>query len=108
MEKTKKEQGHPEIQVKIKFLKRLPQNDLGTCNRVRRKASEFEICISEQANRTLAEFGSTLLHELLHLWVFLMANYGYKVGLAREHKFIYAVENVVIKFMEIFLKEKTT
>jgi hypothetical protein len=87
--------------ITIKTVKKLPEGDCGYCIRRNRKGSKYEIEISEAAHKNVAEFGSTLLHELLHLWVYVLQIYGYRVKLKYEHKWIQAVEKVVIEFMYI-------
>lgn len=64
------------------------------------------ITISLKRNTTLAEWGSTLLHELLHLWTTLMRYNGLRVSDRQEHKFIYAVEDAVLKIMLKYLKRR--
>ena len=65
------------------------------------------ITVSLKLNKTLAEWGSTLLHELLHLWTTLMRQNGLKVTDAREHRFIYAAEREVLKVMVKYMKRRT-
>lgn len=57
------------------------------------------ITISVKRNKTLAAWGSTLLHEMLHLWTTLMRQNGLRVSDRREHRFIYATEQAVLKVM---------
>lgn len=64
------------------------------------------ITISIKRNPTLAAWGSTLLHEMLHLWTTLMRYNGLRVTDKREHKFIYAVEDAVLKTIVKYLKRR--
>lgn len=64
------------------------------------------ITISLKHNDTLAEWGSTLLHELLHLWTTMMRQNGLKVTDTREHRFIYAAEKQVLKVMVKYMKRR--
>lgn len=64
------------------------------------------ITISLKLNKTLDEYGATLLHEMLHAWTTLMRKEGFKVSDRREHKFIYAVEDSIIKTMLQHLKQE--
>lgn len=64
------------------------------------------ITISLDRNTTLAEWGSTLLHEMLHLWTTLMRKNGLRVTDRREHTFINAVETSVLKIMVKYLKRR--
>lgn len=89
------------FEVQIKIVDRLPQGDCGICTVRSRSGNKHEILISRRAHKTVAEFGSTLLHELLHLWVNLLKIYGYRVRLKYEHMWIRAVEKVIIEFMYI-------
>lgn len=62
------------------------------------------ITLSLKLNPTLATWGSTLLHELLHLWVTLMRKNGFRVSDKKEHTFIYAVEKAVLQKARKYLK----
>lgn len=92
--------------VTIKLVDKLPEGDCGYCVRRSHTKDQYEIAISKTAHKTLAQYGSTLLHELLHLWVYIMNTYGYKVRLALEHRWIRAVETVVIEFMGILREDE--
>lgn len=65
------------------------------------------ITVSLKHNVTLADWGSTLLHELLHLWTTLMRKNGLRVTNRREHRFINAVEQEIIKCMVKYMKRRT-
>ena len=95
-----------EINVLVKLVRNLPEGDCGYCVQRNRRKDKYEIAISQEAHKTVAAFGSTLLHELLHLWVYIIGLYGYKVKLKYEHKFIRAVEATIIQFMEILKQGK--
>jgi hypothetical protein len=56
-----------------------------------------EITISRAKNLLLADYGATLLHELLHFWVTMLRRKGVRVDNRREHRFIYAAEAVIVK-----------
>ena len=64
------------------------------------------ITISVKRNPTLAAWGSTLLHEMLHLWTSLMRYNGLRVTDKRENKFIYAGEDAILKVMVQYLKRR--
>ena len=89
------------FEVLINLVDKLPKGDCGYCTVRNRRKNKYSIGISASAHRTVADFGSTLLHELLHLWVYVLSKYGYRVKLKYEHKFIYAVETVIVEFMHI-------
>jgi hypothetical protein len=63
------------------------------------------ITISQKLNDTVAEYAATVLHELLHLWVTVLRLKGFRVTNVKEHKFIYAVENTIIKMAKKHLKK---
>jgi hypothetical protein len=60
-----------------------------------RKRDRIKIAVDE--NGTIAEYASTLLHELLHFWLHVMAMRGWVVKDEPEHRFIYAVEKSVLR-----------
>ncbi len=55
------------------------------------------ITISRQLNKSLASYASTMLHELLHVWIRILAIKGFEVDDETEHDFIYAAEKRVLK-----------
>ena len=87
--------------ITISLTDKLPKGDCGYCIQRSRRKDSYQIVISRSAHRTVAEYGSTLLHELLHLWVYILQTYGYRVKLKYEHAWIKAVETVIIQFMDI-------
>lgn len=93
------------MKLEIKNVKRSRNGASG--NFYLRGRESALITISLEQNCTLAEWGSTLLHELLHLWVTLMQHNGLKVTDKREHIFIYAVEKKILKLMVQYLKRRT-
>ena len=54
------------------------------------------ITISRALNKSLASYASTLLHELLHVWIHVLSLKGFKIDDEREHDFIYAAERAVL------------
>ena len=94
------------ITVTIKLVDKLPEGDCGYCVRRSHRKDQYEIAISKSAHKTVAEYGLTLLHELLHLWVYVLNLYGYKVRLALEHKWIRSVESVVVELMGILRQDE--
>ena len=96
-----------QFNVIIKMVQRLPNNeDCGYCIGRSRRKDKYEIAISQEAHKTVAQFGATLLHELLHLWLYILEVYGYKVKLKIEHQFIRAVETTIIQFMYLLKQGK--
>ena len=53
------------------------------------------ITISKSKNKLLADWASSVLHELLHAWVTAIRLRGFKVRGIKEHKFIYGVEDKI-------------
>lgn len=64
------------------------------------------ITVSLKLNQLLAEYGATLLHELLHFWMTMMRREGFKMNDRREHQFIYAVEKKIINEMKKYGRKK--
>lgn len=106
MKRIEKGVNVDQFNVTIKFVDKLPQGDCGYCAARSRKKDQYEIAISRSAHKTVSEMGATLLHEFLHLWVFILQVYGYKVRLRTEHKWIEAVETTIVKFMYILQQDK--
>lgn len=57
------------------------------------------ITLSLKRNTDMAEYAATLLHELLHAYMTLLRREGFRVTDAVEHKWIEAIEVVIIKLM---------
>lgn len=67
--------------------------------------NKCEIAVSAKKNTTVAGYGSTVLHELLHFWLHLLRLEGAKIGKKKEHRFIYDVERAVTTLMTKYWKE---
>ena len=93
------------MKLEIKNVKACRNKAMG--NFLLRGHESALITVSLKLNTTLAEWGSTLLHELLHLWTTLMRQNGFKVSDTREHRFIYAVEREIFKVMRKYMKRRT-
>ncbi len=87
--------------LEIRDVKQCNDGSYGYFIKGKKKA---RISISLKRNESLAEYGSTLLHELLHAYLELLKQKGFKFTSKAEHKFIYAVEKVVLKQMKRHLK----
>lgn len=92
------------MKLEIKNVKKCRNGASG--NFLIRGRNSALITISLKLNTTLAEWGTTLLHELLHCWTTLMRQNGLRVGDKKEHKFIYAVEAEVLKVIVKYLKRR--
>ena len=64
------------------------------------------ITIARQGNRRLAEYGATLLHELLHVWIRILVMNGFQISDKVEHDFIYSVEQAVVRLFRDIVGRK--
>lgn len=92
------------MKLEIKNVKKCQNGASG--NFLLRGHESALITISLKHNTTLAEWGSTLLHEMLHLWTTLMRQNGMRVSDLREHRFIYAAEREIYKVMVKYMKRR--
>lgn len=90
--------------LSIKKVKQCKNGAYG--NYLLRGRERADITISMKLNRTLADYGATLLHEVLHAWTTLMRKEGFKVTDKKEHLFIYAAEKGILKAMKATLRRK--
>jgi hypothetical protein len=60
--------------------------------------------MSLDLNKDLAEYGSTLLHELLHVWLAILQANGAVINKRKEHPFIYAVEKNITGLVKMLSK----
>lgn len=58
------------------------------------------ITVSMAQNDTVAKYAETLLHEILHLWCNIIKRKGAQIDRRREHRFIEAVEDMVLVKLE--------
>jgi len=80
--------------IKIRHAKDL-KDDYGECSFP--TPHKAIITISKKGNGYLAGYASTVLHELLHVWIRILAKKGFEVDDKTEHDFIYAVERDLLK-----------
>lgn len=90
--------------VRIKDVKKCQNGAAG--NFLLRGRESALITVSLKENDTVAEYGSTVLHELLHLWVTILRKKTFKCTDSKEHRFIYAVERAIIKQAKKHLKPR--
>jgi hypothetical protein len=64
-------------------------------------AKRITIQIAQNLNPTVAAYSSTLLHELLHVWVAIVKMSGGTIDRRKEHRFIYKVEDKITKLLKI-------
>lgn len=96
------------MRLDIKWVKRARLNNR-ECYGVTRFFKDDRraiIYISRAANKNVAQYAMTLLHELLHVWIALLRRAGSKVDSRRDHTFIYAVEKVIVKFCKRILLKR--
>lgn len=85
--------------IVMKNKKRIRGKCFGITKYVNRNKVLIEI--SEEMNKEPAEYYSTILHELLHVWVSIMKTNGVKATKEKEHKFIYKVESQIVETMRL-------
>jgi hypothetical protein len=64
------------------------------------------ITISLKCNKYLADYASTILHEMLHAWVTILRVNGVRVTNLKEHRFIYAVERKILAELKFLRRAK--
>ena len=57
--------------------------------------------IAQDKNETIDVFSVTLLHEMLHVWLTMIKSGGATIDLRKDHKFIYAVEDMILKLAQL-------
>lgn len=80
--------------IKIRHAKNL-KDEYGTCSFP--TPHKALITISRKGNGYLAGYAATMLHEMLHVWIRILAKKGFKVEDDVEHEFIYAVERDMLR-----------
>ena len=90
--------------IHLKEVKKCRNGAFG--NFLLRGANFALITLSMELNDTLAEYASTMLHELLHLWITILRVKGFRTTSLIEHKFIYAVEKCVVTLARKHLKPR--
>jgi hypothetical protein len=81
--------------LEIKNVKKCKNGAMG--NFIILGNEKARITISLKENKTVSDYGSTLLHEMLHCWVTLLRAQGIRPTNYKEHHFIYAVEKKILK-----------
>lgn len=88
--------------LQVNKVNKCRDNDCGNFRTVSKDIAIITISLSE--NKLLAEYGATLLHELLHFWMVMLRREGLKIADRTEHSFVYAAEGAVIKVMRKYFK----
>jgi hypothetical protein len=68
-----------------------------------KKNNKIDIYISETACKDMAQFATTLFHEMLHAWIEIIKSGGATIDARKSHRFIYDMEKklaVSIKLMQ--------
>ena len=92
------------MKVEIKMVNKCRNGAFG--NFIVRGRESILITISHEKNQMMAEYGATLLHELLHLWMTLLRGKKFKCSDTKEHQFIYAVERLIYQMAKSYLKPR--
>ena len=92
------------MKVEIKAVKKCRNKAFG--NFLVRGHESALITVSLDKNRTIAEYGATILHELLHLWLTILRQKKFKCTNNKEHRFIYAVEREIYKLAKRHLRPR--
>jgi hypothetical protein len=90
--------------IVIKDVKRIKGQCYGITRYMGRK--KIAIDISMELNKDLAEYGSTLLHELLHVWLVILRSNGAVINKRKEHPFIYQVERQITNLVGMLQRKK--
>ncbi len=90
------------MNIRVKMVSECSEGEYGTCQVVSDKTIQIEI--SEKRNTDVYQFCVTLLHELLHAWMFVMKANG--LHIKKEHKWIYSVQSVVFEALKLVHKRK--
>lgn len=83
------------MNIKIHFVDCCRNDAYGTTEVLNDKT--ILVTISRAKNNTHAEFFVTMLHELLHVWMFILKANGITMSTRREHKWIYLVQNSIVE-----------
>lgn len=84
--------------VKIHFVDECKNKAFGTTEVL--NENTILVQISRSKNKKMSEFFITMLHELLHVWMFILKANGITMSARREHKWIYLVQNSIVKAFE--------
>jgi len=90
--------------VEIKNVKYIRDKCYGIARFISKNRILIEV--SKSLNNTIGEYASTLLHELLHVWVAIVKINGGSIDRRKEHKFIYQVERDISKRLTIMRRQK--
>ncbi len=83
------------MKINIRFIDKCPKNVYGTTEILNNKT--ILINISRLKNQNKSEFFVTMLHELLHAWMFILKANDIHMSPRTEHKWIYLVQNSVVR-----------
>lgn len=92
------------MRVEIKEVKQCRNRAFG--NFLLRGQQSALITVSLKKNDTVAEYSATVFHELMHLWVTIMRSKGFRCTNIKEHDFIYAAEDHVLRMAKKYLRPR--
>lgn len=90
--------------IEIKNVKDCKNKAFG--NFIIKGKEKMLITVSIKRNKFLADYASTVLHELLHAWTTILRVQGVKITNLREHRFIYAVERKILAELKLLRRIK--
>lgn len=92
------------MNIKIKFVEQCPNGEYGLCEVINN--NNILIQISRIKNREMSEFFVTLLHEILHAWMFILKANKIRMPIRKEHTWIYRVQAVILTALKDVIKDK--
>lgn len=92
------------MHIEIKEVKACRNGAFG--NFLLRGQQSALITISLKKNNSLAEYTATIFHELMHLWVTILRSKGFRCTNIKEHKFVYAAEDHILKMAKKHLRPR--
>jgi hypothetical protein len=94
------------IQGEIKFQNKVVINKRECFGRCKVSTDHFQIAISKAAGESLSIFAEVLLHELLHLWLFVIEALTKKrLSDRQHHRIINQIIPTAVKVFEKYHKE---
>ncbi len=91
------------MNIKIKLVDTCPNGEYGLCEVLNNNTVLIQI--SRSKNKEMHEFFVTLLHELLHAWMFILKANKVKIPIRKEHNWIYRVQAVILVAFKDMLKD---
>lgn len=89
--------------IVIKNVNKIKGRCYGVTKYVSKQKAVIELSL--ELNKDLAEYSSTLLHELLHVWIAILQANDAKLNKKKEHTFIYKAEREIAKLMTVLRRK---